>query len=290
MPYLKITLICPAHNEEFNLGPLINSIKNQTRKPDEVIFVEDSSTDETYNVLKNFQLNNKNVKVFRVKNKNISKNRNFAIKKSKGEIIVCVDAGCKLENNYLEKIISPFNKREISFVGGISKIFPKNLFDKCFSLFVEKNKLSKTYLPKGHAMAFRKDLWKKVGGFPENLALGAEDTFFGKKAISIGFKPFIVHDAFVYWETRSNLMVIFKQFKSYGYWDAKAFNFFKLPLKSKLNLLISILFPLSILHSIYMGFKCFNHCKKIKSIYYGITIDLSKIYGYSFGWIKGIIL
>lgn len=286
---MKVSLICPAHNEEFNLDPLINSIKNQTRKPDEIIFVEDSSTDETYNVLKNFQLNNKNVKIFRVKNKNISKNRNFAIKKSKGEIIVCVDAGCILGNNYLEKIISPFNKKEIFFVGGMSKISPKNLFDKCFSLFVEKNKLSKTYLPKGHAMAFRKDLWKKVGGFPEHLALGAEDTFFGKKAISLGFKPFIVLDAFVYWETRSNLRAIYKQFNSYGYWDAKAFNLLKLPLKSKLSFIISILFPLAVLHSVYMGLKCFNNFKKIKSIYYGIAIDLSKIYGYFFGLLRGIL-
>jgi len=290
MSTFKITLICPAHNEEKNLEPLMESLKKQTRKPDEVIFVEDSSVDKTYDVLKKFQENYKNVKIFRVNNKNISKNRNLAIKESENEIIVCVDAGCKLQDDYVDKITYPFNEENVYFVGGMSRINPKNLFDKCFSLFVEKNKISKMYLPKGHAMAFRKDLWTKVGGFPEHLALGAEDTFFGKEAIALGFKPFIVSDAFVYWETRSNFKVIYKQFKSYGFWDMKAFNFLNLPLKSKLNFFISILFPFAFLHSFYMGLKCILKFKKMKSFYYGFGIDLSKIYGYFSGSIKGIFL
>lgn len=284
---MRISLICPVHNEENNLKGLFESIKKQTKSPEEIIFVEDSSTDKTIGVLKDFQKERENIKIFRVKNKNISKNRNLAIKSSKNKIIVCIDAGCSMDKNYLKKIYSAFNDKKIKFVGGVSKLKPKNLFDKCFADFVEKKKITSNYLPKGHAMAFRKELWEKIGGFPEYLALGAEDTYFGKEAIKRGYPPKIITGAVVYWENRKNLKEIFKQFKNYGYWDAKAFSLKGLPRNSKLNILISIIFPLSFLHAFYKGICLMIKFKNLKAFYYGFMINLAKIYGYFFGLVKG---
>lgn len=280
---MKVSLICPAHNEENNITKTLDSIFNQTKIPNEVIVVEDSSTDDTFKVLRNYQKKNKKLKIIRVKTKNISKNRNIAIKKSKGDILVCVDAGCVLDKNYIEKIVKPFENKKIKFVGAISKLKTKTLFDKCFASFIIKEKISKNYLPKGHAMAFTKKAWKKIGGFPEHLALGAEDTYFGKKMVEAGNKSFIVNDAFVYWETRNNLKTIYNQFKNYGFWDGRAFSFSELPRNSKLNLIISIFFPLAFLHSFYSGVKLSLKFKNSKSFFYGIRIDLVKIYGYFMG-------
>jgi len=284
---MKVSLIMPAHNEEKTIMNTLNSILNQTKIPEEIIIVEDNSTDKTFKILKQYQKKNKKIKIIQVKNKNISKNRNMAIKESKGNIMVCVDAGCILDKNYIKKIIVPFNNKNINFVGAISKLNTKTLFDKCFASFVVKEKASKNYLPKGHAMAFTKGAWKEVGGFPENLALGAEDTYFGRKMSEMGNKPVIVKDAIVYWETRSNLKTIFRQFKSYGYWDGRAFSFSKLPKNSKLNMFVSVIFPITILHSGYKGIKLFLKFKSLKAFFYGIGIDLVKIYGYFFGLIRG---
>ncbi len=284
---MKISLICPAHNEENNLGQLFESILRQTKKVNEIIFVEDSSLDDTFNVLKKFQKKNKNVKIFRVNNRNISKNRNLAINKSKGDIIVCIDAGCVFDKNYIKKITSPFKNKKIKFAGGISKILTKNLFDGCFSHFIVREKVPSDYLPKGHAMAFRKSLWRKAGGFPEHLALGAEDTYFGKEIVKMGVDPFIVKDAIVYWETRGDLKTIYRQFRSYGYWDGRAFVFRELPKKSKLATFIAIVFPLALIHSIFKGLYLSLKFKKIMAFFYGVGIDLAKIYGYIFGLIQG---
>jgi 4,4'-diaponeurosporenoate glycosyltransferase len=46
----KIAIIIPARNEEHNIGNLLSSIKQQTYKVDEVIVVNDSSTDSTKEV------------------------------------------------------------------------------------------------------------------------------------------------------------------------------------------------------------------------------------------------
>jgi glycosyltransferase involved in cell wall biosynthesis len=282
-----ISIICPAHNEEKTIPALLESIFLQSKKPSEIIIVEDSSTDKTINILNKFKKNDKRIKIFQVKNKNISKNRNLAIEKSKGNILICVDAGCILDKDYIKNITAPFTDNKISFVGGISKIKPKNILDECFASFVVKENPSSNYLPKGHAMAFRKDMWKDVGGFPEHLSLGAEDTYFGKMAIKKGYTPFIARNAIIYWENRKDLKTIFKQFKSYGYWDAVAFKIMELPRNSKLSLIVAIVFPIAIIHAFLKAGQIFLKIKKIKSIYYSIAIDLAKIYGYFFGWMTG---
>ncbi len=286
MSFRKISLICPVHNEENNLKELFKSIRKQTKSPEEIIFVEDSSTDNTLLVLKEFKKEFKKIKILKVKTRNIPKNRNLAIKESKGDIIVCIDAGCSIDKNYLKKIYHAFNNKKIKFVGGVSELKPKTLFDKCFAEFINKKKISKDYLPHGHAMSFTRGLWKEIGGFPEHLALGAEDTYFGKQAIRRGYPPKIIPEAIVYWENRKNLREIFRQFKNYGYWDAKAFSLKDLPKKSKINLFVSLFFPLAILHSFYKGIFLFFKFKNFKAIYYGVTIDLFKIYGYTTGVIS----
>lgn len=285
---MKVSLICPAHNEEKTIAKTLRSVFNQSKVPDEIIIIEDSSTDKTFSVLKKFQEKHNGIKIVRVKNRNISKNRNIAIRKSKNNFVICIDAGCILERDYVKKISDPFKDKKIKFVGAISRLLTKTLFDKCFSCFVVKKNVPNGYIPKGHAMAFTKGVWEEVGGFPEHLALGAEDTFFGKALIKMGHSPFIVKDAIIYWETRNNMKTIYKQFMSYGYWDAKAFSPFKLPKNSKFAIIVAIIFPFAIIHSILKGVQLFLNFKQYRAFFYGVGIDLAKIYGYVFGIIKGV--
>ena len=51
IPHSSFIIAC--RNEIENLPNLLISIENQTHKPDEIIFVDDNSTDETYNFLLN---------------------------------------------------------------------------------------------------------------------------------------------------------------------------------------------------------------------------------------------
>jgi glycosyltransferase involved in cell wall biosynthesis len=48
------SLIIACRNEINNLTNLLASIEKQTYKPDEVIFIDDNSTDETYDFLINY--------------------------------------------------------------------------------------------------------------------------------------------------------------------------------------------------------------------------------------------
>ena len=65
----QLSIIIACRNEISNLPNLLESIKNQTFKPDEVIFVDDNSTDETYNFLINYSKKYNNIKVIKNRGK-----------------------------------------------------------------------------------------------------------------------------------------------------------------------------------------------------------------------------
>ena len=61
----QLSILIACRNEINNLPNLLESIENQTFKPDEVIFVDDNSTDETYNFLINYSKKYNYIKVIK---------------------------------------------------------------------------------------------------------------------------------------------------------------------------------------------------------------------------------
>ena len=97
----ELTIIVACRNEISNLPTLLESIENQTFKPSQVIFVDDNSTDETYNFLLNYSQNHNYIKVI----KNSSRGKKSALieaaKIAKSEYLVFTDADCLLNKDYL---------------------------------------------------------------------------------------------------------------------------------------------------------------------------------------------
>ena len=52
----KISVVCPTYNSEKYIEKAINSLLYQDVKPDEVIFSDDGSTDETVSIIKKYQI------------------------------------------------------------------------------------------------------------------------------------------------------------------------------------------------------------------------------------------
>ena len=64
-----------------------------------------------------------------------------------------------------------------------------------------EDKIKEEFLPATRSMAFRKEVWKKIGGFDENLSHN-EDYAFANKIKKLGFKIKFVQDAVVNWIPR----------------------------------------------------------------------------------------
>src|SRR5690348_9677865 len=105
---MKNTFITTVLNEEKSINKLLESLADQTLKPDEIIIADGGSTDNTKELIVNFQKKSKlKIKLIEAKG-NRSVGRNAAINEAKGELILCSDAGCWLDGKWVEKITKPF--------------------------------------------------------------------------------------------------------------------------------------------------------------------------------------
>lgn len=86
---MKISLIIPTYNRCSLLKRALNSVFEQSRKPDEIIVVDDGSTDNTLDMLNN---EFPQVTTIRQINKGVSAARNSGIQQAKGDWIAFLDS------------------------------------------------------------------------------------------------------------------------------------------------------------------------------------------------------
>jgi glycosyltransferase involved in cell wall biosynthesis len=209
-------------NEESAIATLVDLLISQTIKPDEIIIVDGGSNDNTVEIIKHYQKKYKFIKLLKEKS-NRARGRNLAVDVSKNKVIVMTDAGCIPAKNWLENITKPFENRNIDVVAGFYKMTYKNNLQKAESFFlgVLPNKYLMSFLPSTRSIAFKKEIWEKVGGFPENLDQAAEDTIFNYKLIKHNAKFARVKNAIVEWGMPQTLKEYFLKILTYAKSDAK---------------------------------------------------------------------
>lgn len=112
---MKISLVMTTYNGSKYVEEQLNSILNQTLKPDEVIICDDSSTDNTYEIISRFITENKLSNWILIKNsQNLGWKRNFhkVINQAKGDIIFLSDQDDIWNYDKIKTIMESFNKEK----------------------------------------------------------------------------------------------------------------------------------------------------------------------------------
>jgi len=107
-PDLYFSVIIPTYNRAGFIRRTIQSVLYQQYKNFEVIIVDDGSTDNTEEVISNFEFSN----LFYFKTPNLERGaaRNFGIAKAKGDYITFLDSDDILYNNYLSNAAESLNR------------------------------------------------------------------------------------------------------------------------------------------------------------------------------------
>lgn len=220
-----ISVIITTFNEEKTIASLLDDLLQQSILPTEVIIVDAGSRDQTCEILqryvRKFQEKDVSMRIFIKSGANIAQGRNFGISIAEGPIIAVTDAGCRLDPMWLEKLTKPIQEGVADFVGGFYLPLTSTRFQRALAAVITAPKPGKGFLPSSRSVAFTKSLWEKVGGYPEWLPWG-EDTQFNLNCLRLGARYVIVPDAVVYWNMRSNLKDIARQYFRYAYGDGLA--------------------------------------------------------------------
>ncbi|MFA4930462.1 MAG: glycosyltransferase [Patescibacteria group bacterium] len=224
MEQIKVTFITTVFNEEKTIDSFLYSLKNQTVKPDEIIITDGGSTDNTLNKLKMWANSDTKLKIFTGKKVNIAEGRNIAIKHSTNDIIAVSDAGCIIEEDWLENILKPFHDKNIDVVSGWYTYEKNSTFNNAIAKIIEIplwliNK--QKFLPSSRSIAVKKICWEKVNGYPENLKYAAEDTLFAKRLKSAGCNFYFQPTAIVRWLLPNSHKELYSKFFNYAYGDAE---------------------------------------------------------------------
>ena len=114
---IKVSVIVPVYNTEMYLNRCLDSLVNQSLKEIEILVINDCSTDNSKNILDEYEKKYQNIKVFHNKtNKGIGYNRNLGIKKASGEFIGFIDSDDWVEKNMFEKMYNKAKRDNLDLV------------------------------------------------------------------------------------------------------------------------------------------------------------------------------
>src|SRR5512143_802375 len=106
---MKVSLILTVLNEGASIRKVLDSLRAQTRPPDEVVIADGGSRDDTVAILRDYAAAGRlPLRVVETPGANIAQGRNAAIRLTTGEIIAVTDAGVRCALDWLEKLTAPF--------------------------------------------------------------------------------------------------------------------------------------------------------------------------------------
>jgi glycosyltransferase involved in cell wall biosynthesis len=184
---LRITVTATVLNEVDDIDGLVSTLAQQTLQP-EVIIVDGGSTDGTWERLQSARSKYPNLIAIRDESCNlkasagpIARGRNVGIAAATSQVVACADAGCIYDPEWLARLTAPIRNGSAEYSLGGSCVDPdyQTIWDLAAAPFfgLKQNPDGTTKSCTARSMAFRKELWQRVGGFPETSFLG-EDTMF----------------------------------------------------------------------------------------------------------------
>jgi glycosyltransferase involved in cell wall biosynthesis len=226
---VKVSLIATVLNEKDAIERLLQSLETQTRRPDEVVISDGGSVDGTLAVLSAWSAAGwLPLRVLKKSGANISEGRNAAIGAATGDVIAVTDAGVRLEKDWLEALVAPFEDSAadhfVSVVSGWFVADPQTLFETAMGATVLPHLREidpDTFLPSSRSVAFRKVAWEASGGYPEWLDY-CEDLVYDFRLRDLYGTFIFAPQAMVHFRPRGSLPAFAKQYYRYARGDGKA--------------------------------------------------------------------
>lgn len=187
-----VAVVIPAYNYARYLAQAVNSVLEQSFPAQEIIVVDDGSTDETPGVMQRYD-RYPQVRYIRQANSGVAAARNRGVAETSQAFIVCLDADDHLDRFYIETCRAAFLKDRqlgIAYTGlaveGEDGLVHHYNWPPEFSWDIQgRAKVPPANCVPSAAM-FRRAMWERAGGYRQEFAPG-EDAEFWTRGLSVGF-------------------------------------------------------------------------------------------------------
>ena len=201
-----VSIIITNYNYAAWVCEAADSALKQTRMPDEIIVVDDGSTDDSLKRLEWYGVGHPNVKIIAQKNLGVAAARSAGIQAATQEYLVCLDADDRLEPMFIESLLpAMIADRSLGIAySGISVNYPDGgrSVQKDWPPEFSWDSQSIVSNPPSNCIPssaiFRKEMWERAGPHKQEYAPG-EDTEFWTRGLSIGFKARRVTSEPLFW-------------------------------------------------------------------------------------------
>jgi hypothetical protein len=179
---LRVSVVIPACNSERTLRACLSSVYAQNRMPDEVVVVDDGSTDRTAEIAVEFAVEFGCTLIRSAVNRGPSAARNQGIARSFGEILFFIDSDVALDRDAIANALRIMDEQpDVACVHGMYATQPLIDDGPVEAYRLLHNRYWRTRQAGRVTSAFfalcaiRRAVFDDVGGFDENLRAG-EDT------------------------------------------------------------------------------------------------------------------
>jgi biofilm PGA synthesis N-glycosyltransferase PgaC len=191
----SVSVVIPAYNEENTLKDTLEAVLKSSYPLEEIIVVNDGSTDRTRQIAEQIAKNHPIIKIINKKNSGKADSLNQGIKISKGELIVVIDSDSFPQPDAIGNMVGFFNDEKVAGVTSTILVrnrskFMEKLQAMEYSAIAWTRKLLEyvdgIWVTPGPLALYRKGALEKIGMFDiKNLT---EDIEIAWKLIHHGYK------------------------------------------------------------------------------------------------------
>jgi glycosyltransferase involved in cell wall biosynthesis len=206
---LTISVIVCAHNEAQYLAPCLHSLHAQTRLPDDILVINNASTDTTRAVAEQVP----RVRVLDEPHKGLVVAREAARRHTDTDLLVYLDADCRAPLTWLANVERRFLRDpDLVALSGPYRYYDWDwwgrLLIRAYDFTVApatqclvKHVLRMGTIFYGGNFAVRRDALERIGGFDTSIEFHGEDTNLGRRLFAIG-RVGLFYDCYLYTSAR----------------------------------------------------------------------------------------
>ena len=206
---LKVSVIVCAHNEARYLPSCLHSVLAQSRVPDEILVINNASTDETSAVASQIP----RVRVVDEPRKGLVVARETGRRAASGDILIYLDADCRAPLMWVERIERRFLRDPaLIALSGPYRFYDWDWWGRTLIRAYDFTLAPATQLLVKHVLRIgtifyggnfgvRTEALARIGGFDTSIEFHGEDTNVGRRLFAIG-KVGLFHDCYLHTSAR----------------------------------------------------------------------------------------